>query len=199
MLVPRSDARVKSATEYRTFDGRRAKPVLVNVIGGSQTERMPGMSDSRFIVADKVAAALVSGQPVVALETTLVTHGLPRPDGLRVAVAMESAVRKAGAIPATIGILDGTVRVGLGHDEEFAGMWPMAGGRKTTTTPALRRHRPPTTSASCVVKSKWSISCFAQPLARRRQPGEGEPPRATEYPASPPQLAGGTESVGSGG
>ncbi len=75
------------------------------------------MKDSRFIVADEVTAALKVGRPVVALETTLVTHGLPRPHGLRVALALEVAVRDAGAIPATIGILEGGVRVGLDRQE----------------------------------------------------------------------------------
>jgi pseudouridine-5'-phosphate glycosidase len=54
---------------------------------------------------------------VVALETTLVTHGLPQPEGVRVAAALEDAVRAHGAIPATIGILDGTVRVGITRPE----------------------------------------------------------------------------------
>jgi pseudouridine-5'-phosphate glycosidase len=71
------------------------------------------MNNSPFVVATEVAAALAAGQPVVALETTLVTHGLPRPHGLRVAEALEAAVREAGATPATIGILGGAVRVGL--------------------------------------------------------------------------------------
>jgi pseudouridine-5'-phosphate glycosidase len=75
------------------------------------------MNDSLFVIADKVAAALAAGRPVVALETTLVTHGLPRPHGLRVAEALEAAVREAGAVPATIGILAGRVRVGLSAAE----------------------------------------------------------------------------------
>ncbi|MFM8414263.1 MAG: pseudouridine-5'-phosphate glycosidase [Planctomycetota bacterium] len=71
------------------------------------------MSGPRFVVAQDVAAALAAGRPVVALETTLVTHGLPRPHGLRVARALEDAVRGEQALPATIGILAGAVRVGL--------------------------------------------------------------------------------------
>jgi pseudouridine-5'-phosphate glycosidase len=71
------------------------------------------MKQPIFIVAKEVAAAVAVGQPVVALETTLVTHGLPRPHGLRVAETLEAAVREAGATPATIGILGGAVRVGL--------------------------------------------------------------------------------------
>lgn len=71
----------------------------------------------RFYVNDEVVAAVAGGRPVVALETTLVTHGLPQPHGLRVAQALEEAVRAVGAVPATIGILDGAVRVGLEADE----------------------------------------------------------------------------------
>ncbi|MGH3117256.1 MAG: pseudouridine-5'-phosphate glycosidase, partial [Gaiellales bacterium] len=71
----------------------------------------------RFEVSDEIAAALRHGGPVVALETTLVTHGLPHPLGLETAVAMEDRIRQAGALPATIGILDGKLRVGLGPEE----------------------------------------------------------------------------------
>jgi pseudouridylate synthase len=63
--------------------------------------------------SEAVAAALEARRPVVALETTVVTHGLPHPDGLAVALALEAVVREHGAVPATIGILDGMVRVGM--------------------------------------------------------------------------------------
>ena len=64
-------------------------------------------------VQPEVAEALQTGQPVVALESTLITHGLPYPDNLTTARAIESAVREAGAIPATIAILRGQITVGL--------------------------------------------------------------------------------------
>jgi pseudouridylate synthase len=64
-------------------------------------------------VAPEVVAALEAGAPVVALESTVIAHGLPWPDNLEVAQAMEVAVRTAGAVPATIAVLDGRVRVGL--------------------------------------------------------------------------------------
>ncbi len=64
-------------------------------------------------VLPEVAAALRAGGPVVALESTLVAHGLPRPDNLRVAREIEAAVRAEGAVPATIALVDGQVRVGL--------------------------------------------------------------------------------------
>jgi pseudouridine-5'-phosphate glycosidase len=64
-------------------------------------------------LAPEVAAALAAGRPVVALESTLLAHGLPRSDSPRVAAGLEGAVRAAGAVPATIAVLDGVIRVGL--------------------------------------------------------------------------------------
>lgn len=61
----------------------------------------------------EVDVALRSRRPVVALETTVMTHGLPRADGLRVATELEEEVRAGGAVPATIAVLAGAVRVGL--------------------------------------------------------------------------------------
>jgi pseudouridine-5'-phosphate glycosidase len=66
---------------------------------------------------DEVARALASKAPVVALETTLVTHGLPHPDGVTTALSLEQIVREAGATPATIGIIDGVIRIGLTRNE----------------------------------------------------------------------------------
>lgn len=64
-----------------------------------------------------VRAALAQGQPVVALESTLITHGLPEPENLQVAQAMEDAVRQHGAVPATIAVLGGQITVGLNRDQ----------------------------------------------------------------------------------
>ena len=68
-------------------------------------------------VADEVRAALDEGRPVVALETTLIAHGFPPGEGVAVGLESERRVREAGATPATIGVLDGEVRVGLDEDE----------------------------------------------------------------------------------
>jgi pseudouridylate synthase len=68
-------------------------------------------------LAGEVAEALRLGRPVVALETTLVAHGFTDGQGLEVAIAAEERVRSAGAVPATIGILDGAVRAGLTRAE----------------------------------------------------------------------------------
>jgi pseudouridine-5'-phosphate glycosidase len=65
------------------------------------------------IVDPEVAGALSAGRGVVALESTLIAHGLPRPDNLRIAREAEAAVREAGAVPATIAVIGGDVRIGL--------------------------------------------------------------------------------------
>jgi pseudouridylate synthase len=70
-----------------------------------------------LVVAPEVAAALQAGQPVVACETTLVAHGFPDGQGLEVALAAEARIRRAGAVPATVGVVDGTVRAGLTEAE----------------------------------------------------------------------------------
>ncbi|GAB2464518.1 pseudouridine-5'-phosphate glycosidase [Jatrophihabitans fulvus] len=64
-------------------------------------------------VHPEVADALAENRPVVALESTIISHGLPRPDNLRIAREIEDAVRAGGAVPATIAIVDGEARVGL--------------------------------------------------------------------------------------
>ncbi len=69
--------------------------------------------ESEPAVSPEIAAAVADTMPVVALETTLIAHGLPYPRNVETWEAMEAAVRDQGAAPATIGILDGRIRVGL--------------------------------------------------------------------------------------
>lgn len=69
------------------------------------------------VVSDEVVAAREEGRGVVALETTIIAHGLPSPVNLEVARACEAAVREGGAVPATIGVLDGRAVVGLSEAE----------------------------------------------------------------------------------
>ena len=64
-----------------------------------------------------VAAARDAGQPIVALESTIITHGMPWPQNLEVAQQVERTVRDGGAVPATIAVLDGTLHVGLDDDQ----------------------------------------------------------------------------------
>ena len=70
-------------------------------------------SEMRFYFQAEVAEALAAGEAVVALESTVITHGLPYPENVETAAAMERAVREGGAIPATIAIIQGQVRIGL--------------------------------------------------------------------------------------
>jgi pseudouridine-5'-phosphate glycosidase len=65
------------------------------------------------LVHDEVRDALASGRAVVALESTIISHGLPRPDNARLAREFEQAVRDGGAVPATVAVIDGEARVGL--------------------------------------------------------------------------------------
>ena len=65
----------------------------------------------------EVSAAIAAGKPIVALESTIISHGLPRPSNLEVALECERIVREAGAVPATIALLDGKILVGLERAE----------------------------------------------------------------------------------
>ena len=76
-------------------------------------------------IADEVREALVAGGAVVALETTLVAHGFPPGEGIEVGLESERQVRAAGAVPATVGVLDGEVHVGL-TEEELGRFGPFA-------------------------------------------------------------------------
>ncbi|MCS5721101.1 pseudouridine-5'-phosphate glycosidase [Herbiconiux sp. CPCC 203407] len=68
-------------------------------------------------ISDEVRAAVADGRPVLALESTIFTHGLPRPRNVEVALEAEERVRAAGVVPATIGLVDGVPTVGLSTDE----------------------------------------------------------------------------------
>ncbi|KZC07430.1 Pseudouridine-5'-phosphate glycosidase [Dufourea novaeangliae] len=72
---------------------------------------------SKFTYGHDVEAARRNGQPIVALESTIITHGMPYPDNLKTAIRVENAVRSKGAVPATIAILKGQVHVGLNQEQ----------------------------------------------------------------------------------
>lgn len=75
------------------------------------------MPAAPLLMSVEVAAALAAGRPVVALESTILAHGLPRGENRIIADRIEQQVRVAGAVPATIAVLDGTARVGLDGDQ----------------------------------------------------------------------------------
>lgn len=122
---------------------------------GQSTPRVPGRSTPRasqqstLRLSEEVTAALAEGAPVVALESTVVTHGLPRPQNLELAARLEEVVRAEGAVPATIGVVDGSLLVGMSRPElerlagggaDKASLWNlaslMAGGKDAGTTVA---------------------------------------------------------------
>ena len=74
-------------------------------------------STTHISVSEEVQEAIDKHLPIVALESTVITHGLPRPDNLNLAQQMESTVRDIGACPATIALLDGKIQVGLSPNE----------------------------------------------------------------------------------
>ena len=112
----------------------------------------------RFSVSPAVAAAITARQPVVALETTLVTHGLPQPDGLQVAAELERIVVANGAMPATIGILDGVVRVGMTAAEL----------ERLAETPGVAKVNPSTIAAVVAAGGCGSTTVAATLLAAER-------------------------------
>ena len=122
------------------------------------------MIQSPFEVAPEVAEAIDGGRPVVALESTLIAHGLPMPSNMETALAAERAVRQAGAVPATIAVLGGRVRVGLGPNEleRLAGSTRVlkAGRRDLSTALAVGSDAATTVSATLWVARRIGIQVF---------------------------------------
>ncbi len=81
------------------------------------------MSEKKYLVlGDEVKRALKKGIPVVALESTIISHGMPYPDNVKTALAVEDLVRECGCVPATIAIIGGKLKAGLSKDEiEYLG------------------------------------------------------------------------------
>ncbi|MEZ5752178.1 MAG: pseudouridine-5'-phosphate glycosidase [Paracoccaceae bacterium] len=75
------------------------------------------MIDAPLALSAEVAEARTAGKPIVALESTIITHGMPWPQNHETALAVEAAVREAGAVPATIAVMNGRIHIGLGADD----------------------------------------------------------------------------------
>ena len=107
-----------------------------------------------FVVRDEVRAAVAARRPVVALESTIITHGMPFPRNLEVARACEAAVRERGAVPATVAVLAGAVRVGLADAELEA---VAASGRAGAATKVSRpRAAPAAGGATTGAATAWA-------------------------------------------
>lgn len=74
------------------------------------------MTQALLSLTAEVEHAIITGQPVVALESTIITHGVPYPDNLDLARKVEAEIRDAGAVPATIAVMDGRIQIGLSDE-----------------------------------------------------------------------------------
>ncbi len=118
-------------------------------------------------INDEVTAALKNGRPVVALESTLITHGLPYPTNVETALAMEAAVRDATAVPATIAILRGAITVGI-TAEDIRGLAQMpaetvrkCSRRDLAIATALGQDGATTVAGTMIVANMAGIKVFA--------------------------------------
>lgn len=117
------------------------------------------------MIAPSVRAALDAGRPVVALESTLIAHGLPAPDNLGVARDLEALIFQHGATPATIAVLDGVARIGLdaaGLERVAAGAdLPKLSTRDLPVAVALGRSGATTVAATAHLAAEAGIAVFA--------------------------------------
>jgi len=113
------------------------------------------------ILSSEVETALAAGQPVVALETTIVAHGFPAGEGLAVGQECEQRVRDGGAVPATVAVLDGAVRVGLEAEEL----------ERVAAAGAAARKVSPRDLAACIVEGAIGATTVGGTLAACRLTG----------------------------
>jgi pseudouridine-5'-phosphate glycosidase len=117
------------------------------------------------VLSPEVADALIAGRPVVALESTLLAHGLPRPDTRKAADDVEAAVRRGGAVPATIAVLDGVPHVGLtaGEVDRVCGDPDLAklSVRDLPVAAALGLSGATTVSSTSLLAARAGIEVFA--------------------------------------
>lgn len=117
-------------------------------------------------IATEVSAALDANKPVVALESTIISHGMPYPRNVETAMAVEAALRDGGAIPATIAVLDGKLKVGLSPDEIQSlgqlGLDAIKCSRRDLPFVVARRMNGATTvAATMIIAAMASIRVFA--------------------------------------
>lgn len=118
-----------------------------------------------IIESAEVRAAKAEGRPIVALESTIVTHGMPAPDNIETALGCEADIRAEGAVPATIAVVDGTIRVGL-DAAELKGLASRSGVSKLSradiaATLAKGGTGSTTVAATMIIARLAGISVFA--------------------------------------
>ena len=124
------------------------------------------MTHIKVQLTDEVQKAIKTGAPVVALESTIISHGMPYPQNYEMALAVENEVRKHGAVPATIAIVDGIPRAGLSAAEIES-----FGKKATKITKVSRRDIPivmaqgkdgaTTVASTMIIAERAGISIFA--------------------------------------
>jgi pseudouridine-5'-phosphate glycosidase len=127
-------------------------------------DRVSPAFPSVVVPSPEVSAALADGRPVVALESTLLAHGLPAPANRAAADELEAVVRAAGAVPATIAVLDGVARIGLsadGLDRVCAGGLVKLSARDLGPAVGLGRDGATTVAATAVLAAAAGIEVFA--------------------------------------
>ncbi len=126
---------------------------------------MPTPHPPPVVVAPEVAEALAQGRPVVALESTILSHGLPRPDNRRIAGEIEAAVRGAGAVPATVAVVGGVVRIGLDEASlavvTFSDEVIKVSQRDVATVVARGGHGATTVASTAALAARAGIEVFA--------------------------------------
>lgn len=123
------------------------------------------MQDNLVQLSDHIRAALAAGQPVVALESTVIAHGLPFPHNLELAQAMEHEVRGNGAQPATVGVVAGSPTVGMSADQiahfaQASGVLKLS-RRDIGYAVAMRRDGATTVAATMALAAAAGVSVFA--------------------------------------
>ena len=124
------------------------------------------MSEKKLHIREDIRGAMEAGRAVVALESTLITHGLPYPLNVDTALGMEAAARESGAIPATIAVLHGEITVGLTRAQiemlaAEAGSVRKTSRRDLPIVTALGQHGATTVAGTMIVAAMAGISVFA--------------------------------------
>lgn len=125
------------------------------------------MNQDLLNILPEIADALAENRPVVALESTVITHGLPWPKNIETAKAMEAAVRESGSVPATLALINGEIRIGLTDDDlEFLAKLPSDSVRKCSrrdlpTVMAKKGNGSTTVAATMILANLAGIQFFA--------------------------------------
>jgi pseudouridine-5'-phosphate glycosidase len=116
-------------------------------------------------IAPEVAAALAAGKPVVALESTIIAHGMPYPENVETAKALEAIIREEGAVPATLAIIHGRIKIGLTDEELYIlatdGNIAKASRRDLAFYVSQGKHAATTVAATMILAHIGGIKIFA--------------------------------------